>query len=171
MPETTIGPNRFTVVALPAMQTCELEPIVFPLLPDIAALYALLMESAPAIATAFGGVDKEVNAESVSAAVPSLLPILDRASEVIARLARKFPPGALSALTRELLRGARCDGQELFGPAGEFYNVAMQGRTIDAWRLRLFALRVNFPDVFKLVPGASGSAARTPAAPSAESST
>ena len=161
MPTIKIGGNTFGVVELPAMRTCELEPLVWPLLPDVAALCAVFLEEAPGLAdkvVGAVGADTEVDASAIARAVPIVMPMLERVGVIIERIARKFPPGALSSLTRELLIGATMDGAQLFTANGDPYDLLMRGRTIDAWKLRLFALRVNFPDVFRIVPGASGSA-------------
>lgn len=145
--EIKIGGNTFTVSPLPASKS-----------------FALQARIAPAIAEVFGVIGKvRAGADIGSLDVGEMATIVDK-------LAGKLPPAELEALLRELLATATMDNLPLFTSQGNPFEVRMQGRTIDTWKLLWHSIQVNYPDFFSLLDGL-GAAAEKPAAPSAGSTT
>lgn len=88
-------------------------------------------------------------------------------SDLVARVFQRLPPAEFSAVARELLQLATCNGQALFGAAGNPIDVLLQQKTATLWPLLWHAIRVNYPDVFRMRPRpAAGASANAEAAPS-----
>jgi hypothetical protein len=157
MADIVLGGNRFQVPPLPALRSFRLQPRIVPVFAEVAGLlFAVLSKS---------GIElKDAKVEDILAVDTSALPVAEIV-ETTTRVCLKLPPNELELIVRELLDGATMDGKPLFmgSAAGDPFNVFMQGRTLDTWRLLIFAVQVNFPDVFSR-RGASGGA--TPAASS-----
>ncbi len=131
LPERKIGPDVFTVAALPAMRSFILQPRLAPLL----------------------GIVIEALAGAQRRGISSLKDLVDHEDDVLAligpvigKLSSVLPPVELEAITKELLYGAAMNGRALFTPEGNPFDVVMRGRTMDTWRLLLFALEINYPD-------------------------
>ena len=136
IPTRVIGGNTFTVAALPAMRSFCLQPRIAP----------AVAEALGAIGGIVGGGDGVADRD-VSGLAPA-----------IGKFFSKLPAGELEEIVVELLTGATCDGRTLFnGTAhGAPFDLIMQGRTLDTWRLIAFAVEVNYPDFFDLLRGAAG---------------
>lgn len=80
-----------------------------------------------------------------------VLKVLPQAVPHIGEIFAQMPPSELERITRALLSDAKCDGLPLFGsPGGDAFDLLMQGRTLDTWRLLWHALEVWYPDFFGL---------------------
>ena len=137
MAERKIGSNTFALSPLTAMQSFTLQPRLAPALTEAGVVLAKL--------AAGDGVAGLLNAE-----VDAVLP------RAIGRFFEKLPPAELEAITRILLQSATMDGTALFAQVegqGDPFNILMRGRTLDVWRLIWFAVEVNYPDFFALLPG------------------
>jgi len=149
-PTITLGGDVFTLSLLGFEETCDLQPIVAPLLGDIGRLFALAIGEASKLDMSTGDLAEA----DVLTLLPKLGGALGDAGDILASIARKLPAESLRTLRRTLLQGATMNGKPLYptvegGPV--MINVLMQGRTLDGWRLLLFALKENYPDFFALL--------------------
>lgn len=157
MPETIrkIGGDLFEVSLLDFETTCDLQPLLAPALADFLALYALgIGEAARIMGTEDGAslLEREIG-EVIVEKLPEVTESLGKVSEVVARLAQKLPPETLRKIRRTLLQGATMNGKPLYSTAqgqGDAIGVLLRGRTMDFWRLLMFALEANYPDFFVL---------------------
>lgn len=138
-----IGEQEFTVPSPGGMRSFALQQRIWPVAARLGAAASPLIPlwvSAGAV-----GID------DLLAAIPQALPLL---GEVFAAM----PPNELEAITRELLRDAKCGTMPLFGsPKGDAFDGLMAGRTLDTWKLLAHAMEVWYPDFFG---GARGLLAR-----------
>ncbi len=159
-----IGDRTYTVNPLPAMQTWRLQPKLAPAAGELAALYAWFVRESLRI-TDGGRVDV---GNDVLRLLPELADQLPNAAAAIRRICDVLPPGDLELITRTLLRTAKCDGKPLFTDGGgDPFDILMQGRTMDTWKLLVFAVEVSYPDFFASLADARAPS-RTPG-PSGES--
>lgn len=153
MAQTKIGDRTFVVNPLSGERTFLLQPKLAPALSEIAALYALFVQTVAGIMPKLGAdADRDVDPLML---LPHALPALETAGPVIGRLAEKLGPN-LRDIMRELLEGATCNGTLLYSAQGNPIDVLMQGRTIELWRLLIFAMEVSYPDFFGLFRGLRG---------------
>lgn len=145
-----LGAQTFTVNALLAEESFDLQPKLLPVLPDMIELYAMFAKEFLSLAEEKGGLDVEVDPLEV---LDKGLDLLARASPVISRLCSKLQPDELRYIRRTLLSGATCEGRPLYGKPGEGHpiDIILQGRTLDLWRLQIFAVKTSYPDFFALV--------------------
>jgi len=96
------------------------------------------------VAGALGSIAGKLDAEAISTVAP-----------FVGRAFAKLPPVELEAITRELLDGAMflAGGKTPGAPLLDTLDAAMQGRTLDVWRLLFEAVRLNYPDFFKALGG------------------
>lgn len=145
-----LGAETFTVNALLAEDSFDLQPKLLPVLPDMLELYAMFAQEFLSLAEE-KGLDGDVPVEEV---LDKGLALLARASPIISRLCSKLAPDELRYIRRTLLAGATCNGKPLYGGAtgqGNAIDFILQGRTLDMWRLQVFAVRVSYPDFFGLL--------------------
>ncbi len=131
-------------------------------------LYALVIGEMAKLMESRG---EEIGGADVMALVPELQPTLEQASDIIAKIAAKLPAATLRTIRRTLLRGSTMDSKPLYATTegqADLIGSLMRGRTIDGWKLLLFALEVNYPDFFAI---ARPLAARSGRATSNSSST
>ncbi len=150
--ETTrkIGEDIFTISPLGYEETCDLQPLLAPALADFGRLYALFIGEMARLLQQHGA---EVAEADVVTMLPELGGSLDQASAIIAQVAAKLPATSLRTIRRTLLRGATMNSKPLYATTEgqpDMINTLMRGRTIDGWKLLLFALEVNYPDFFAL---------------------
>jgi hypothetical protein len=153
MAECMIGGSRFQVAPLPAIRSFRLQPRLVPVVAEVAGLIFAVLAST-------GKPLKDASLDDILGLDLTSLPATD-IIETVARVCAKLPPAELESIVKELLSTASMDGKPLFTGNGDPFDVLMMGRTIDTWRLLIFAVQVNYPDVFSR-RGASGGA--TPAA-------
>jgi hypothetical protein len=125
----TLSGNTFVVPLLPAMRSFLLQPKI-----------------APAVGAVFGALAPLAKGDMGGADVEALAPLLGG-------FFAKLGPADLEEVVRTLLDGATMDGTPLFSAAGDTFNLRMQGRTLDTWKLLAFAVKVNYPDFFGLLGG------------------
>jgi hypothetical protein len=150
MATRTIGGNVFTVSPLTFEASCDLQPLILPALADLARLYAVFIGQVTEIAKE----SPDIGAADVISILPKMAPGLAEASSIIAAVASKLPPEHLRRIRRTLLAGSTMDGKPLY-PTVEggaiLADVLLKGRTIDGWKLLLFALEESYPDFFALL--------------------
>lgn len=150
MAQTTIGSSIFTVNPLAGERSFLLQPKLLPALSEIATLYALFISTVSDLMPKLGDkADKDIDPMEL---LPLAQPALESAGPVIARLCEKLGPN-LKDIMRELLEGATMDGKPLYTQQGNPIDVLMQGRTLDIWKLIVFAMGVSYPDFFGLLRG------------------
>lgn len=155
----TIGGNVFRISLLDYEATCDLQPLIVPALADFGRLYALYFAQVAKLATEHADLaDLEVSA-AVTSILPDLLPSLEVASRIISDIASKIPADRMRIIRRGLLTGATMDGKPLYAVnsgGADLIGVLMRGRTIDGWKLLMFAMEVNYPDFFEFARLAVG---------------
>jgi hypothetical protein len=178
--QRTIGGSTFSVTPLPAMRSFVLQPRVAPVIAEVlAAMTKLLSVAKPPKAAAAPAAEQEEGEAPPAAAggldglldlrLEDVVGLVDELVPVVARVCAKLPSAELEGIVRELLASTRMDGKPLFTAEGNPFDVLMAGRTVDTWRLLLFAIEVNYPDFFAL-RGGKGAPSATPS-PSAASTT
>jgi hypothetical protein len=171
MAQRRIGKHMFVVAPLPAIRSWALQPRLVPFIVEIGRLLALFMtsESGKKIVEMVEGIDLDkMTVQQFLGMDFDLTESATLAADAAARICRQLGSKELEAVTRELLVGATCDGVQMFNATpggGEPFDLLMQGKTLDTWRLLLFAVQINYPDVFS--PRAALAAASPAAAPSA----
>lgn len=146
-----LGTDTFTVNALLAEESFDLQPKLLPVLPDMLELAAMFTREFFELVEAKGGdANVDVPIEEI---LDKGLGLLGRASPIISRVCAKLNPDEMRYIRRTLLSGATCNGKPLYGKPGEgnLIDVVLQGRTIDLWRLLIFAVEVSYPDFFALL--------------------
>ena len=139
----TAGEDIFTISPLGYEETCDLQPLLAPALADFGRLYALFIGEMARLLQQHGA---EVAEADVVTMLPELGGSLDQASAIIAQVAAKLPATSLRTIRRTLLRGATMNSKPLYATTEgqpDMINTLMRGRTIDGWKLLLFALEVN----------------------------
>jgi hypothetical protein len=130
-----LGKNKFDVPAPSGMRSFALQQRIIPVAGRVAGVFLHLL----------GSDDIE------SLANTDVVKVLPAAMPHIGHIFSEMPPGELEAITRELLKDAKCDGLQLFGsPGGDAFDALMRGRTIDTWKLLWHAVGVWYPDFFDL---------------------
>jgi len=147
--EVKLGGDTFFVVPLKAGPAFDLEPLIFP----IAAQLAAILKLSTKIETAADLLALDVDPDEIV--------------RVAVGVCRQLPPDVMQTLRCGLLADSTCNNLALFGPDGCF-DQKMRGRSLDTWRLLWEALKANYPDFFGLL-GRAGKAEQ-PASPSAASS-
>lgn len=143
-PSIVLGQDTFTVSPLPAMDSFAMQSRIAPIVVELLALAAALLQA--------GG---EALSEKTDLGKVDLSKLdMGTIGPAVARICKAMPAPELRAVTTELLQSATINGQ-LLAP---MFDLKMQGRTVDTWRLLFFAVRVNYPDFFALV-GKSGAPA------------
>lgn len=153
MAEITIGIDQFTVNPLPGEESFVFQPRVLPLVAELVALVGVASGDEAPTAPEEPVVPSDDPVEPPPApARPSrkLGDILAEAAPIVQRACAKMPPEELRTILRTLLRGATMNGKPLYTEQGNPINVLMRGRTIDLWKLVMFALQVSYPDFFGL---------------------
>ena len=150
--ETTrkIGNDTFAISPLGFEESCDLLPLWLPAAADFGALYALFLGTMAKAA----GEGEDVGALDVLDLLKSASPALSDASAILARISDKLPPDKLRTIRRKLLAGSTMNDTPLYamGPGQpDLIGSLLKGRTLDGWRLMIFALEVNYPDFFELV--------------------
>jgi len=171
-----IGSDTFRVSLLDFETTCDLLPVILPAAAEIARLYALLFGEVVRVAASTGKEAKDLDGQSIADLqidaslvlkfLPALTGPLADASAIIATVCEKLPAATLRHVRRTLLAGATMNGTPLYAIAEgqkDMIGLLLRGRTIDGWRLMLFALKANYPDFFGLIRRSKGN---TPAAES-----
>ena len=164
----TIGGDTFKVSLLDYETTCDLLPLLAPVVADVARLVAVVV--AAAVDMQPDGVD--VANLDVAQLVASLdvgklanSPALGEASAIVADMATKLPADRLRHLRRTLLQGCTMNGVPLYATApGQADTIGQQlrGRTLDGLRLLAFALGANYPDFFGVFSRAKSLAQQVP---------
>lgn len=164
---TTIGGNKFGVTPLFAVRSFTLQAKLAPALSEIAELVVPLWRGFKK-GKASKAVPTDETAPKPDEAPKKLVDVLDfeevapLIAPAITHFFGKMPPDDLELVIRELLGKATMDGKPLFGHAGgDPFDLWMQGRTLDTWKLLGFALKVNYPDFFGSLAAV---ASRAPAA-------
>lgn len=155
MAEITLGTDLFTVNPLPGEESFVFQPRILPLVAELVALVGVTSGDAPP-APEEPVVPPEDSAEPPTPATKparKLGDILAEAAPIVQRACAKMPPEELRVVLRTLLRGATMNGKPLYTEQGNPINVLMRGRTIDLWKLVMFALQVSYPDFFGLFRG------------------
>ena len=158
--EIKIGNDVFTVEPLLGESSFLLQPLLVPILADVAALYGLFTSAVVDLVGLKEGVTPEGVAaakakldQNVMSLLPEVQPALEKAGPIIARLCAKLPAADLQHIMRTLLKGATFNGQQLYTAQGNPIDIVMRGRTLDVWRLLIHALEVSYPDFFDLLRG------------------
>jgi hypothetical protein len=139
----TLGKDSFEVPTPPAWDSWELQQRVLPVFGRVAGAVLHFLGRAP-------DHDLEKLKEvDVMEVLPAVLPHLGA-------IFSEMPPGEFGAISRALLRNATMNGMPLFTEQGNPYDALMRGRTMDTWRLLVYALRVWYPDFFGYVVGRLG---------------
>lgn len=144
----TIDGTVFTVSPLGYEETCDLQPLILPILPDLARLWML-----------FGGEVAKVRDSLSDIGESNVIEVfgvgLAQASIIIADLASKIAPERMRTIRRTLLRGSLIDGAPLYAlvEGGPDNLRKMQGRNIAGWKLLIFAFEVNYPDFYRAIRG------------------
>lgn len=151
-----IGNDAFSVPTPGGMRSFALQQRIIPVAGRVASVFLQLV----------GGAK-----DLPSLLEADVLRVLPQAMPHVGEIFASMPPGELEAITRILLGpgpsgepGAVCDRNglklPLFGaPGGDTFDMVMQGRTVDTWKLLWHALEVWYPDFFGrartfLAPGA-----------------
>lgn len=164
MPNLELNGKFYTVNALLAEDSFDLQPRILPVLPDFLQLYLLFYDSFSEMVTRAEKSAGEIERDEI---VDKMREIADKAQPIILRLCKALPPDELRTIRRTLLRGATCDGKALYneGVGPNNIDLLMQGRTIDMWRLLLFALGVSYPDFFEIADVAKRAVGKAAAEP------
>jgi len=134
-----IGGNSFDVPAPGGMRSFSLQQRILPVAGRVANVFLQLLSGS--------GVVSVADLSSVLEA--DVLRVLPIAMPAIGEIFSTMPKGELEGITRELLGDATCDKVPLFGsPKGDAFDLMMQGRTLDTWRLLWYAMEVWYPDFF-----------------------
>ena len=145
-----IGNDTFSISLLSFEETCDLLPLWIPAAADFGALYALFLGTMAKAA----GDGEDVGGLEVMDLLRSASPALSEASAILARISEKLPPDKLRLIRKKLLTGATMNDTPLYamGPGQpDLIGSLLRGRTLDGWRLMIFALEVNYPDFFEIV--------------------
>lgn len=168
MASIVLGGTPFTVEPLFASDSFELQPRVMPIL---LALFRAQMT----IVDAAGG--KIENLGDLKVDISLVGPVLDQLAPIAEQACRNLPRGELKLLLRDVLKTSTANGIPLFGAPTDIggqtanpFELIMRGRTLDTWKLLIFALRTHYPD-FQGAFAAIGSAAKAATAAPSEAST
>ncbi len=142
-----LGKNKFVVPRPGHMRTFALQQRLFPIAGSLASVFVTLI----------GQTDlSKIMEKDILETLPAALP---RLGEIFSSM----PPGEIEFLTRTLLGDpktgaaplevATVDGAALFaaGKDGDAFDLVLQGRTMDTWKLLAHAMEVYYPDFFALV--------------------
>jgi hypothetical protein len=149
MPSIKIGDDVFDVSPLPAEVTFDLQPRLAPLLTEIGRIWIGLMQ-----------LDGEMKIDPTTIDPAQIAPLVELLVPAVERACRLLPRGELRLLLRELLAGATAvtptGSVLLFGAVAgagtaDPFNLLFRGRTMDIWRLLVFALKVHYPDFLGVV--------------------
>lgn len=151
MPNIQLGNQTFTVNALLAEESFDLQPKLAPIIPEIAQLAAIFSGSLAHLAE----VDKRVDEGELSNndLLEQIRDVSRVVGPIVERVCKLLSPDDLRYIRRTLLRDALCDGRPLYAATPDKpspINVILQGRTLDMWRLIIFAVKVSYPDFFAL---------------------
>jgi len=164
----TIGGDTFKVSLLDYETTCDLLPLLAPVVADVARLVAVVLAAAVDLkpdGVDLGNVDIAQLVADFDVGALAKSPALADASAIVADIAAKLPAERLRHLRRTLLQGCTMNGVPLYATApGQPDTIGQQlrGRTMDGLRLLAFALGVNYPDFFGLFDRAKAMAQQVP---------
>jgi hypothetical protein len=132
----TIGSDTFRVSLLDFEATCDLLPLVMPVVADVARLVAMAFGAA--VELQGDGVDlSNFDVANLDVAALAKSPALADASAIVADIAAKLPPERLRYLRRTLLAGALMNGVPLYATAPgqpDMIGQLLRGRTLDGRR-------------------------------------
>ena len=142
--EIKLGSNTFSINLLSASDAFDLQPLLWPAVSEALGALATLASSGKMDLTKIGEEDEAGAVEAIQKSSPVVI-------AAVAGIFNRLPVERLRDVRKQLLQGARCDNKELFSAQGDTFEVIMRGRTLDTWRLLIWALRCNYPDFFDLV--------------------
>jgi len=167
-----IGGDTFKVSLLDYETTCDLLPLLAPVVADVARLVAVLVGAAVDMqggAVELAEVDVAQLVANLDVGAFAKSPALAEASAIVADIADALPAERLRHLRRTLLQGCTMNGQPLYATVPgqpDLIGQMLRGRTVDGLRLLGFALGVNYPDFFGLFGRAKSLAQQVPSATS-----
>jgi hypothetical protein len=153
-----LGKNKFNVPVPKGMSSFALQQRVLPVAGRIIEVIAGLLAATGDIKGLLGE-DGKLDADKLFSG--DVLKVIPSALPAMGRVFSEMPSHELENLTRALLSETTCDGVRLFhGGGGEDpFDLLMQGRALDTWRLLWHAIGVWYPDFFALARKSAGSLA------------
>lgn len=144
-----VGGDTFVFSPINGMRSFILQPVI---LPVIAEVFGAISQIA---------VDGKLDLQNFDLATVDVEKLLPLMAPLVARICDKLPPERLEYITRELLRPVVVGGRPLFSSDGstDLFDGMMQSRTMDAWKLVIHAVRLNYSDFLGALAARKGPAA------------